>query len=141
MTATYTPGSSASRDRVRLLIPDKTITGLTPSGGVYTLTSYLFTDEEIADLLATEDQVKRVVALALETIASDSDRLQAISGYGYSLDTTKTAATMLERAARLRAQADDDDYAVEGTFDIAEQVPTAFAARERIEKQRLRGVL
>ena len=46
-----------------------------------------------------------------------------------------------EFAARLRAQADDDDYATEGTFAIAEQVPTEFAARERLEKQRLRGVL
>lgn len=141
MSATYTPGSSADRDRVRLLIPDKTLTGLTPSGGVYTLTTYSFLDAELDDLLTTESHPKRAAALALEILAADPSRAVAVSGQGYSIDRTKTARALMERAAALREQAATDEDLADAPFDVAEQAPNDFAARERIYKQRLRGVI
>lgn len=141
MSATYTPGSSAPRDRVRLLIPDKTITGLTPSGGVYTLTSYAFLDAELDDLLTTESHPKRAAALALEILAANPSRAVVVEGLGFKADRTKTAAALMERAAALREQATLDEELTDAPFDVAEQVPNEFAARERIRNQRLRGVI
>lgn len=135
MSATYTPGSGQARDRVRLLIPDKDVTGLTPSGGVYTLTTYAYLDAELDDFLATEDNnPKRAAALALESSVQAADG--KVSGLGYTIETNA-----LKRAAALRQQADEDDYAAGAAFDIAEQVPNAFAARERLLKQAQRGAI
>ena len=78
MAATYTPGSGAALDRVRLLIPDKDLTGLTPASGVYTLTTYQYTDAEIADFLTLEaDDVYGAAALALESAVSASAQISA----------------------------------------------------------------
>ena len=51
MPATYTPGADGI-NLVRLLIPDNDVSGLTPSGGVYTLTTYAFWMKNCAFLAA-----------------------------------------------------------------------------------------
>ena len=106
MAATYTPGSGAALDRVRLLIPDKDLTGLTPASGVYTLTTYQYTDAEIADFLTLEaDDVYGAAALALESAVSASAQISGkISGFGFSVDDTAGYDALLKRAAWLRGQ-------------------------------------
>jgi hypothetical protein len=129
VAATYTPGSGTSTDRVRMIVPDRDTDNA------------VFQDEEIADLLVTEGgNVKRAAALALETIATDEALVQKVIRTGdVQTDGSKTAMALLARAARLRAQADDDDEALEGgAFDVAEQVVDHFSARERLRKQALR---
>lgn len=141
MTATYTPGSGTDRDRVRALIPDKDLTGLTPVLGVYTLTTYTYLDAELDDFFSTEGNVKRAAAVALESMASGllmtGGLIENVAGKS---DNSRTLATLMARAKDLREQADLDDASEEGgAFDIAEQVEDAFSARERLWKQRLRG--
>ena len=46
---------------------------------------------------------------------------------------------MFERAALLRAQAEDEEFAVYGAFEIAEWVTDDFSARERLANEVLRG--
>lgn len=106
MAATYTPGSGAALDRVRLLIPDKDLTGLTPASGVYTLTTYQYTDAEIADFLTLEaDDVYGAAALALESAVSASAQISGkISGFGFSVDDTAGYDALLKRAVWLRGQ-------------------------------------
>ena len=139
MSATYSPASGADRDRVRLLIPDKTIDGLTPVNGVYTLATYLFSDEELDGLLATEASAPRAAALALYTLAGSQPMLKKVSGLGFSIEPS--APAIRAYADSLRALADSDDAAAGGMFDIAEQVPNDFAARERLWNERLRGLV
>lgn len=143
MPATYTPGSGASRDRVRALIPDRDLTGLTPSGGVYTLITYTYLDAELDDFLATEGNAKRAAAVALESMVSTAALSGgAVKGFGFETDNSKAIAALLERVKALREQADLDEATEDGgAFDIAEQVEDVFSARERVWKQRLRGTL
>jgi len=112
--------------KVRLLIPDRTETG------------HLFEDDEIDAFLAMEGAVvKRAAALALETAASDQALvLKAIKLLDLQTDGPKVAASLLARAATLRAQADQEDD--DPGFDIAEWTPTDFAARERLWNEALR---
>lgn len=107
MTATYTPGSGADLDKVRLLLPDKDLTGLTPSGGVYYLETFTYSDEEIADLLTLEsDDPYRAAALGIESfVALNAQSAQKVSGLGYSIDNTLGFAPLQQRAAWLRSQA------------------------------------
>lgn len=137
MAATYAPASGAARDRARLLIPDKTIDGLTPSGGVYTLVTFLFTDDEIDGLIATEGSALRAAAAAVLSLIGSQAQIQKIAGFGFSIDSS--AAALREHAQFLLERADAEEAAAGGLFDIAEQVPNEFAARERLWNQRLRG--
>lgn len=107
MAATYTPGSGLALDRVRLLIPDKDITGLTPASGVYTLTTYRFSDEELADLLTlASDDPYIAAALALESLISTTAQAGGkVSGYSFTIDATAGFDAMRSRAAWLRSQA------------------------------------
>lgn len=143
MSATYSPASGADRDRVRLLIPDKTITGLTAVDGVYTLTTYLFSDEEADGLLVTEASAPRAAALALYTVAGSEAMLKKVSGLGFMIEPT--ASAIRAYADSLFALADADDAATGAAtgalFDVAEQVPNEFAARERLWNERLRGLV
>ena len=106
MPATYTPGSGAALDRVRLLIPDKDLTGLTPVSGVYTLTTYQYIDAEIADFLTLEgDDVYGAAALALESAVSAAAQSGGkISGFGFSVENGSADDARLKRAAWLRGQ-------------------------------------
>ena len=106
MSATYTPGSGADLDRVRLLIPDKDISGLAAVDGVYTLTSYSFTDEEIADFLdLASNDVYLAAALALESfISTGAQSGGKVSGFGFSIDTSAGWAALERRIVWLRSQ-------------------------------------
>lgn len=104
MPATYTPGADGI-NLVRLLIPDNDVSGLTPSGGVYTLTTYAFLDEELAAFLAAEyADPYRAAALALESLAGKAAAGKKIAGLGFLIDTTGGSALYLSRANALRAR-------------------------------------
>lgn len=105
--ATYTTGSTAARDQVRRLIPDKTLTGLTPSGNVYTLTAFIFSNDELDDFLADENQSPYAAAAAALESAINGGALaaQKIAGFGFSIDDTAGYATLAARARWLRSQA------------------------------------
>lgn len=123
MTYTYLPAAN-DIGKVRLLIPDRTESDA------------LFSDEEITIFLGMETGVKRATALALETIASDQALILKVQTTGQlKSDGKAVAEALLARAARLRTQAADDEDEDGGGFDIAEQVPNDFAARERLFKQ------
>jgi len=127
----YTYVLATSIGKARLLIPDRVEADC------------FFQDDEITAMLALEsDNVRRATAMALETMASSEAYVQkAIRVLDLSTNGPATAASLLERAARLRAQAD----AVEageagGAFDIAEWVVDDFSARQRLENEVLRSV-
>lgn len=104
MPATYTPGADGI-NLVRLLIPDNDVSGLTPSGGVYTLTTYAFLDEELAAFLAAEyADPYRAAALALESLAGKAAAGKKIAGFGFLIDTTGGGALYLNRAGMLRGR-------------------------------------
>ena len=54
-------------------------------------------------------------------------------------DGAATANALLKRAALLRGQADDEEFADDASFDFAEWVVDDFSGRERLAKQILRG--
>lgn len=137
MAATYTPGSSAPLDLVRLLIPDRVVT---PD-------EVLFQDEEISALLALNaDAVRLATADALETIASDEALVQKVIHLG-DLTTNGPAVSkeLRERAASLRKQhaelgaGGSTPGSIEELFDIAETAWDWATAREIAAKQLLRG--
>ena len=120
---------STSIGKVRLLVKDTNI--LSP----------IFDDDEIQAFLTMENNiVKRAAALALETIASDEAlTTKAISVLELRMDGPAVARSLMERAARLREQADREDAADEGAaFDVAEMVYDRFSYRERLAKEALR---
>jgi hypothetical protein len=126
MVFTYFLATDAGK--VRLLIPDNQPT------------SYVFEDDEIAAFLALETDVRRSAALALETIASSQAlTLKVIRILDLQTDGAKVATSLLERAARLRAQAEEAEASEDGgSFDVIEMVPNAFARRERVYNEALR---
>lgn len=120
---------STSIGKVRLLVKDTNIQ------------SPIFDDDEIQAFLTMENNiVKRAAALALETIASDEAlTTKAISVLELRMDGPAVARSLMERAARLREQADREDAADEGAaFDVAEMVYDRFSYRERLAKEALR---
>lgn len=100
--------------------------------------AYIFEDGELSAFLSMEgSNIKRAAALALETMASNEAYvLKAIRLLDISTDGSKTAASLMQRAAALRQQADRDDAAASGgAFDVAEWAVSDFAWRERILTQ------
>jgi len=95
----------------------------------------LFTDEEIQAMIGLESggHLKRVAALALETIASDRTMvLQVITTNGLSTSGEAVARALMKRSAALREQAMEEEAAQSGgSFDWAEQVTGSFSYRER----------
>lgn len=121
---------STSVGQVRLLIPDRNSDAI------------IFADVEIDGFLAMEaGSVKKAAALALETIAADEALTQKVATVaGNSTNGAATAKSLMERAQKLRDQADRDDATDDsGGFDVAEMPVGAFAERERLYKQALRG--
>lgn len=125
----FTYDTSDNVGKVRLLIFD------TDSN------SYVFEDAELSVFLAMEgSSLKRAAALALETMASnEAFVLKVIQLMDLRTDGAATANALLKRAALLRKQADDEEYATDAAFDIAEWVVDEFSARERLAKEVLRG--
>ena len=127
MAFSYDPATNAGK--VRLLIPDRVDSG------------HLFEDDEIDTFLSLESSsIKRAAALGLETAASDNALvLKVIKLLDLSTDGARTSAALLERAGKLRSQADAEDSAEDGgSFDIAEWTVNDFAYRDRLINQSLR---
>lgn len=125
MAFSYDPTTPIGR--VRLLIPDTK-----PD-------AYVFDDDELSAFLGLEGHVKRAAALSLETIASNEAMvLKVIRLLDIQTDGAKTADALLKRAALLRDQAEDDEFAVNAAFDVAELVYDDFTYRERLQKQAFR---
>lgn len=114
--------------KVRLLVPDNQAA------------SYVFEDDEIEAFLTLEVDARRAAALALETIASSQAMtLKVIKTLDLQTDGAKLANSLIERAAKLRAQAEEAEAAEDGGgFDVIEMVPNTFATRERVWNQALR---
>lgn len=123
----FTYDLSTDIGKIRLLIPDSQAD------------SYVFEDAEIEAFLALETGIRTAAALALETIASNEALvLKSIKLLDLSTDGAKVADSLLKRAATLRQQADDEEVAAGGAFDIAEMIVTDFQRRERLYNQALR---
>lgn len=126
----FTYDVATDRGKVRLLIKDTNSS------------DPIFDDTEIDAFLTLESSsVKRAAALALETMASNEAYVyKAVKLLDLGTDGPGTAKALLERAARLREQADEEEAQAEGgAFDIAELVYDSFSERERIWKEALRG--
>ena len=126
MSATYTPGSGTSRDRMRMLITD------------VDMSAALFQDEELDDILLLEGDLWLAAALALDTIASSETLvLKRITVLDLTTDGPAVAKSLREHADRLRARSaslvETDDY--DGLFDYGEQVVDPFSQRERLLRQ------
>jgi len=118
---------------VRLILTD--VSAATP----------LFQDAEITAFLTMESgDLKLAAAQALDTIATNEALVyKAIRILDLSTDGSKTAASLMARAQKLRDQVKEDEAAAEaGTdFDWAEMVEDAASERERIISQALRGAI
>lgn len=120
--------------KVRLLIPDRN------------QDEAFFEDEEVEALIEMEGggsssaTVRRAAALGLETMASDQVMvLKVMKLLDVSTDGKAVSEGLLERASRLRDQADRDEQAEEGGgFDVAELVVDTFSWRERVWNEALR---
>lgn len=115
--------------KIRLQIPDNKAA------------SYVFEDDELAAFYEIEgSSLKRAVALALETIASNEAMvLKVLKTLDLQTDGAKLSDALLKRAALLRDQAAEID-AIDGAgFDYAEMVVDDFTARQRLNNQALRG--
>lgn len=102
----------------------------------------LFQDAEIDTFLSLMGgNVLRGAALALETIASQEVLLmKRIRLLDLQTDGPAEAQALLAAAAKLKEQAELMDATEEGgAFDYSEMVVDDFTARERIEKEALRG--
>lgn len=128
MAFSYDPATDAGK--VRLLIPDRVDSG------------HLFEDGEIDTFLTLESSsIKRAAALALETAASDNALvLKVIKLLDLSTDGARTSAALLERAGKLRSQADAEEAADDGgAFDVVEWTVNDFAYRQRLTNETLRS--
>lgn len=124
---------------------------LTQAAGLIRLNTFgndttdpIFQDEELSALYAQEgSNVKRASARVLEIVAQQELFIQkVIKNLSLQTDGAKLAAEFRQLAANLRTQADNDEAnALDGAFDVAEQVLDDFSYRERIWKQALRGQL
>lgn len=134
MTVSYDLTTTVGQ--MRLLLPDRPVY---PDGTTDTA-NVLFTDEEHAQFYALEDNLRRAVALAVETVASDQALLLKYMRSGdFLTDGAKVSAELRARAKDLRAQAAFvEDEA--GAFDYAEMVLDPATARARLRAQALRGL-
>ncbi|RJQ04822.1 MAG: hypothetical protein C4551_10105 [Bacillota bacterium] len=128
---TFSYDLSTTRGKVRLLVKDTNYS------------SQIFQDDEVDAFLTMESNVvKRAAALALETIASDEAlTTKVIRALELSMDGPAVARALMQRADKLREQADKEEAADEGAaFDVAEMVypGDTFGYRERLQNEVLR---
>lgn len=102
----------------------------------------LFADQDIGAFLANNgDSIYRAAAVALETIATDQALvLKVIKTLDLETDGAKVSKALLDRAAVLRSQADDDSATADDDFAVAEFADPVFGWRERLAKQSSRGL-
>ena len=135
MAYTYDLGTDVGK--ARMLIPDRPANGATWASD----DAHLFTDAEIEAFLVMESGYRRAAALALETIASDNAMVsKVIRLLDRATDGANASRALRERAALLRAQADQADATDDDTpgFDWAEQVVNDFGYRARMNAEALR---
>ena len=125
----FTYDVSTDRGKVRLLSTDRKAA------------RPLFTDDDIDAFLALNgSEVKLAAASALETIASDQVLvLKVISNNGLTTNGAAVSAALLDRAARLRAeyqQQADEDFC---GFDWAEHADSPPQTLELIVKEAQRN--
>lgn len=126
--------------KIRLLIPDNKEYASTDSFEP----GYVFEDDELQVFFDMEDSLVRpAVALALDTMASNEVFvLKYIETMDLKTNGPAVSAEMRKRADALRAQqAQAESREDGGSFDIAEMIDTSFQARERFQKQWLRGAI
>lgn len=129
MSFTYNLVTHPTISKIRLFIPDNKAD------------SYVFEDDEIEAFYTLEGSLKRAAAFALETIASNEAMvLKVIRLLDISTDGAKVADALLKRAALLRRQADDEEVAESGAFDIAEMVIDPFQYRQKVHNNWLEGI-
>lgn len=103
--------------------------------------SALFSDEQWQAFLTLEGGVKRAVALALETVASDTALLLNLKSGDDSVNGSTSANTLIDRAAKLRTQADATDDQAGGGWAIAEWNVDPFSARDILGNAIVRGAV
>ena len=128
MAFTYDLGTNVGK--IRVIIPDNNSE------------THNFEDGELDVFYALEgNSIKRAAALALETIASNEAMvLKVIRLLDVSTDGAKVADALMKRAAQLRKQADDEEVAADGAFDIAEMVIDPFQYRQKAHNNWLEGI-
>lgn len=109
---------------------------------VMTYRHALLSDQNLADLSDLYTNVRRASAAALDTMASSEAIVQKkIRLLDLTTDGPAVAKALRDHAALLREQADVEEQALDGGFDIAEQVFDRFGLRERLLDQVLRGAI
>ena len=105
---------------------------------VFTYQHTLLSDDDLTTFLTLEgSDVRLAAAQALDTLAANQALvLKVMKLMDVQTDGAAVGRELRQRASALREQA--SQYGT-GAFDIAELVPTAFAARERVWKESQRG--
>ena len=102
----------------------------------------IFNDDVIERMLSFEGDVLRASAGCLEAIAaSQALKLKVIQVLTLKTDGAKLSEALLKLAQSYRTQADFNDAASGGLFDIAETTDSDFAWREKLEKEILRQAI
>ena len=102
----------------------------------------LISDADIETFLALDGSDYRAAATCLETIATNQVLvLKVMKLLDVQVDGAKVGAELRARAQQLRASAAEADDATADGWDVIEMVTDDFSARERIEKQALRGAV
>ena len=101
MAATYTAGSTADRDRLRLLIGD-----FPPAGGTTFASDEdaKFQDAELDDMVTQEGNVTLAGALAFEILAGRAADEFDFTADGATFRSGQKAANYMSRARQLRAR-------------------------------------
>lgn len=117
MTATYNLATQIGR--VRLLIPDRDVT------------DPIFTDEEIEVFVNSEVSERWAAAAALEIAAMDDVLTFKVMKAGSdSVDASKGAEILLDRAAKLRAMEPITESLYAGQIGVIEQAHGVFGWRQ-----------
>ena len=107
----YVPGSGTSRDRIRLLIPDRIRKGKQPPA--------VFDDNEINDLFVEYGTILSAAAGACEIIAMDEAKRQLSVNISSGMSISRNGASLwLQRAKQLR----DAEKAIAGPWEFIDSV-------------------
>jgi hypothetical protein len=126
---TYSFNLSTDVGKVRLMIPDRDEA------------NRFFEDDELSTFLTLEvNNIRRAAALSLETMASDQAMVLKVTKIlDLSVDGTRVATSLMERAKLLRDQATFIEEQGDAGFDVAETVGNDFAYRDVLYKDWLRN--
>jgi hypothetical protein len=99
MLYTYEPGGAATKDSLRLMIPDRPVEGEDPPA--------VFSDAELDRLFVIIGDLRLTVAEACDIIASEESKMAIYFtlNTGLSIDKRQVAKELRERAKQLREAA------------------------------------